>query len=97
MFHPNTNDLITTSLGGQIHIWDQEASSIKGMIECKKDLQGGRLQNDRNTSKKSTKNKYFNSLSVSPNGEFVIGGGNSKNICLYDIRNKVLLRRYAIT
>jgi len=34
---------------------------------------------------------------VSPNGQFVIGGGNSKNICLYDIRNKLLLRRYAIT
>ena len=27
----------------------------------------------------------------------MIGGGNSKNICLYDIRNKLLLRRYAIT
>ena len=34
---------------------------------------------------------------MSPNGQFVIGGGNSKNICLYDIRNKLLLRRYAIT
>ena len=27
----------------------------------------------------------------------MIGGGNSKNICLYDIKNKLLLRRYAIT
>jgi len=97
MFHPNSNDLITTTLGGQIHVWDQEASSIKGLIECKKDLQGGRLRDDRNTAKKSTKNKHFNSISVSPSGDFVIGGGNSKNICLYDIRNKILLRRYALT
>ena len=22
VFHPNTNDLITTTLGGQVHIWD---------------------------------------------------------------------------
>lgn len=36
-------------------------------------------------------------MALSPNGEFVIGGGNSKNICLYDIRNKVLLRRFAVT
>jgi len=36
-------------------------------------------------------------VALSPNGEFVIGGGNSKNICLYDIRNKVLLRRFAVT
>lgn len=27
----------------------------------------------------------------------MIGGGNSKHICLYDIKNKVMLRRYAIT
>lgn len=27
----------------------------------------------------------------------MLGGGNSKNLCLYDIRNKLLLRRYAIT
>jgi len=36
-------------------------------------------------------------LSISPSGEFLIGGGNSKNICLYDVKNKLLLRRYAIT
>lgn len=27
----------------------------------------------------------------------MIGGGNSKNICLYDIHNKVMLRRFALT
>ena len=36
-------------------------------------------------------------VALSPNGEFVIGGGNSKNICLYDLRHKVLLKRFAIT
>lgn len=97
VFHPNTNDLITTTVGGQVHVWDQEASSIKGVFECKKDLQGGRLRNDRNTAKNSTKNKYFNSISLSPNGDFMLGGGNSKNLCLYDIKNKLLLRRFAIT
>ena len=55
------------------------------------------MQDDRNTAQKSTKNKHFTSVDLSPNGEFVIGGGNSKNICLYDIRNKVMLKRYAIT
>jgi len=28
---------------------------------------------------------------------FVIAGGNSKNLCLYDIKNKLLLKRFAIT
>ena len=34
---------------------------------------------------------------MSPTGDFIIGGGNSKNICLYDLKHKVLLRRYAVT
>ena len=97
VFHPNGNDVITTTLAGQIYNWDLQESSIKGIIDCKMDIQGGRLQDDRNTAAKSTKNKHFNSLSISPSGLFVIGGGNSKNLCLYDVSNKLLLRRYAIT
>ena len=27
----------------------------------------------------------------------MLGGGNAKNICLYDVGNKILLRRYALT
>ena len=36
-------------------------------------------------------------MTLSPNGEFCIGGGNSKNICLYDIKHKVMLKRFAVT
>ena len=34
---------------------------------------------------------------MSPSGEFILGGGNSKNLCIYDVKNKLLLRRFAIT
>jgi periodic tryptophan protein 2 len=49
------------------------------------------------TAKNSTKNKHFTSIAISPNGDFVIGGGNSKNICLYDVKHKLMLTRFAIT
>ena len=78
-------------------IWDVEEGNIKNFIEVKDDLAGGGNQDDRTSAKKSTKNKHMTSVALSPNGEFVIGGGNSKNICLYDLRHKVLLKRFAIT
>jgi len=78
-------------------IWDSDEGQVRSFVEYRRDLQGGRLQNDRSTAASSTKNKHFATVDLSPNGEFVIGGGNSKNICLYDIRNKVLLRRFAVT
>lgn len=38
VFHPNGNDIITTTLSGQIYVWDVQESSIKSMIECKSDI-----------------------------------------------------------
>jgi len=78
-------------------VWDSEEGNIKSFIEAKDDLAGGRHQDDRMSAKKSTKNKHMSAVALSPNGDFVIGGGNSKNICLYDLRHKVLLKRFAIT
>ena len=97
-FHPTIKDeLVSTTLSGQIFTWDAETGGIKGFIECRHDIQGGRLQDDRKSAKNSTKNKHFTSVTLSPNGEFCLGGGNSKNICLYDMKHKVLLKRFAVT
>lgn len=96
-FHPNSKEVISTTLGGQVYLWQAEEGNLIGMIDCKNDIAGGRLQEERVTAKKSTRNKYFNSIAVSPNGEFVLGGGNSKHICLYDTRYRLLMKRFAIT
>ena len=96
-FHPNNKDIVATTLGGQIYMWQALDSNLLGIIDCKDDLSGGRLRDERFTAKNSTRNKHMNSVAVSPNGEFVIGGGNAKHICLYDLRYKLLMRRFAVT
>lgn len=78
-------------------MWQAEEGNLIGIIDCKDDIAGGRLRDERNTAKTSSRNKHFNSISVSPNGEFIIGGGNSKHICLYDMRYKLLMKRFAVT
>jgi len=80
-----------------VHIWNGEDDELKGVLDCKDDIKGGRLKEDRNTAKSSTKNKHFNSIAVSPNGAFLLGGGNSSKVCFYDLRHKILLRRFVIT
>jgi len=36
-FHPtNRDELVTTTLGGQVMIWDAETGSMKGFLECSK-------------------------------------------------------------
>ena len=80
-----------------MYLWDANECNLIGIIECKDDIAGGRLRDDRATAKISTKDKHFNSVAISPNGDFIIGGGNSKNICLYDMRYKLMLKRFAVT
>ena len=78
-------------------MWQGVEGHLIGIIECKDDIAGGRLREERVTAKNSTRNKYFNSIAVSPNGQFIVGGGNSKNLCLYDMQYKLLMKRFAIT
>jgi len=89
--------VLVATLGGAVHQWDVEDDQLLAVLDCKDDIKGGRFKADRNTAKTSTKNKHFNSIAVSPNGAFLIGGGNSNKLCLYDIRHKILLRRFIIT
>jgi len=96
-FHPNNKDLVTTTLSGQVYTWQADEGHLLGIIDCKADIAGGRLRDDRVTAKNSTKNKHFNGIAVSPNGDFIIGGGNSKHICLYDMRFKMMVKRFAVT
>ena len=96
-FHPNNKDIISTTLGGQMYMWQAAEGNLIGIIDCKDDIAGGRLREERVTAKNSSRNKHFNTVAISPNGEFVIGGGNSKHICLYDLRYKLLMKRFAVT
>eukprot|EP00347_Sterkiella_histriomuscorum_P002397 403368319 len=96
-FHANNKDMVSTTLSGQMYMWQADEGHLIGTIDCKNDLAGGRMRDDRTTAKNSTKNKHFNSIAISPNGDFIIGGGNSKNICLYDMRFKLMIKRFAVT
>ncbi len=42
-FHPNGKDIISTTLGGQLYLWQTDEGNLLGMIDCKQDLAGGRL------------------------------------------------------
>lgn len=90
-------ELSVATLNGQIMIWDKEDGSCKTTLDCYNDIRGGRLNDDRTMSKNSTKNAYFNSICYNSTGELVLGGGNSKYLCLYDVHHKVLIKKFTIT
>lgn len=41
--------------------------------------------------------KYFVSIEYSKDGLYLLGGGNSKFVCLYDMKYRILIRRFVIS
>lgn len=70
---------------------------VKGTIDGRRDLCGGRKSTDEFTADHNMEGKFFRSVCYSTDGEYVIGGGRSKYICIYELRGKTLVRKYALT
>lgn len=91
---PDGNDIAVSTLSGQIFFFDPKTGDQLGVpIEGKSDL--GVTQADGEVSRDP--NKYFTSLAFSADGQFILGGGNSKYICLYHKSEKILVKKFAVT
>lgn len=97
VYRPDGKQLACSTLDGLINFWDPLDGSLMCTIEGRRDIAGGRLMTDRRSAANSTSGKYFTTLCYSADGSYILAGGNSKYICMYDIAEQVLLRRFQIT
>jgi periodic tryptophan protein 2 len=58
-------------------------------IEGRRDIAGGRLMTDRRSAANSTAGKCFTTLCYSADGSYILAGGSSKFICMYDVADQV--------
>ena len=96
-YRPDGQEVAVSTLNGQILFWDIKQGAQTSMIEGRRDISGGRRTDDRTTARNSASGKYFTSLHYTADGSCVIAGGNSKHVCLYDVREGVLLKRWQIS
>ncbi|CAL5327694.1 unnamed protein product [Camellia sinensis] len=96
-YRPDGKQLACSTLDGQIHFWDTIDGVLMYTIEGRRDIAGGRLMTDRRSAANSSAGKYFTTLCYSADGSYILAGGSSKYICMYDIADQVLLRRFQIT
>ena len=94
----NDGKEIAASLSnGEISIWLLGDLQENYIIEASRDVAGGRGTNDRFTAKNNPNNKKFNSLAYSPEGSMLLAAGQSKYLCIYDLKHRVLLQRVSFT
>lgn len=96
-FRNDGKELCAATLDGNLSFWDVSAGSLKGVIEGRRDIQGGRRVGDARAAENATHNTAFTSVCYSSDGKCVLAGGNSRYVCIYEIAGKLLLRRFVIS
>lgn len=86
--------LAVATLNGNISFFDAHSGEQTGVgIEGKDDLGVARYKGDIVTQKY----RYYSSVCYSADGEYVIAGGKAKFVCVYNVKEKMLVKKYEIS
>jgi periodic tryptophan protein 2 len=96
-FSPDGVQLAVSTLDGNISVWDSMNAIQLGTLEGRFDIMGGRSSEDVRTSKTNPKNKFFTSFCFTADGKCIIAGGNSKYVCIFEVENRILLKKFQIS
>ncbi|XP_037686667.1 periodic tryptophan protein 2 homolog isoform X2 [Choloepus didactylus] len=96
-FRPDGAELAVATLNSQILFWDPENAVQTGSIEGRHDLKAGRKELDKITAKHSAKGKSFTTLCYSADGQNILAGGMSKFVCIYHVKEQILVKKFEIS
>ena len=96
-FSPDGGTLACTTLDGQVSLWDAKEAEQIGAIDGRADVTGGRSAISKASKKNAAGSRCYHSVAFAADGSAVLAGGNSKFVCLYDVAERQLLRKYALS
>ncbi|KAI4882063.1 hypothetical protein NFI96_028322 [Prochilodus magdalenae] len=96
-YRPDGQELAVATLDGEITFWNPHTANQTGSIIGRHDLQMGRKETEKITAKQSAKGKAFTSLCYSADGESMLAGGRSKFVCIYNIKEQILMKKFEIS
>lgn len=94
---PDSKEIAVSTLSGYLLFFDIEEAKQTHSLDIKKDVFAGRHLEDRFELKNSARSKNFTTIAYSFDGLSLIAGGNNNSICLYDIADEVLLKRFVVS
>jgi periodic tryptophan protein 2 len=94
---PDGKQICAGTIGGLLSIWNVESAKLMFEIDGRRDIAGGRKMNDRMTADNNAASRYFTSISYSADGLYILAGGNSKYVCIYEVSQQMLLKKVQVT
>uniref|UniRef100_A0A8D8G919 Periodic tryptophan protein 2 homolog n=1 Tax=Culex pipiens TaxID=7175 RepID=A0A8D8G919_CULPI len=96
-FKPNGEEVAVASLNGNVSVFHVKTAQQLASIEGRNDLGGSVSETDSSTAEKNLAGRAFTSICYSADGECIIAGGRSKYVCIYHVREAILLKKFQIT
>lgn len=96
-FHPDGRQLAVAALDACITFWDTQNAIQVGSIEGRHDIGYFRKLEDMITAKKSAAGQAFNTICYSADGKALLAAGRSKNICIYSVKDQILMKKFQIS
>lgn len=96
-YRPDGKQIAASTLEGNINFWDPQEGEHMGLIEGRRDMYRGRFHSDRRIATPFSVEAHFTTLVYGSDGAHILAGGRSKNICIYDVVERVLLRRIQVS
>jgi periodic tryptophan protein 2 len=59
-------------------------------------VRGGAITGDKRSAANAAAGAAFTSLTYSADGTLLFAGGNSKYVCVYDVAERLLLRKFQV-
>lgn len=94
---PDSKQVAVSTTDGQLTFWSVSDANQQANVDGRRDVSGGRKLTDRRSAANLSGTKVFRSLAYSPDGNCVLASGNSKYICLYDVKSGVLVKRFVVS
>jgi periodic tryptophan protein 2 len=96
-FRPDGKELASSSLDGHIYFWNAIDGKLKGSLEARRDVIGGRKLQDKTTLAAQASSSCFSTLAYSADGTCILAAGNTKWVCLYNVARRLCVNRFAIS
>ncbi|KAI8469923.1 MAG: WD40 repeat-like protein [Monoraphidium minutum] len=96
-YRPDGKQLAAATLDGSVYFWDAQEGELQGTIEGRRDVRGGAITGDKRSAANAAAGAAFTSLTFSADGSLLFAGGNSKYVCVYDVAERLLLRKFQVT
>jgi len=94
---PDGKEICSGTIRGLLSFWDVETGKLKFELDGRRDIAGGRKINDRMTADNNISSRYFTSVCYSADGRCLLAGGNSKYVCIYEVSQQMLLKKFQVT